>query len=180
MGIKTMFIIDEQVSNMFELALTMTGENRDKVFERLAKAYASDALRFITKQNTKSPISKKSEDYVYEEELNPAIEFKATDKYNELKVGKLANIVLRKMLESGRATSQEIEHMQTGHYSKQLFGIDHPLLRKASSLYEKKPLRYYAHPLKIWGKYYFLCSEWFETDANNDRLYLENWIKKHS
>jgi len=29
--------------------------------------------------------------------------------------------------------------------------------------------RYYSKPFTMRGKEYFLCSQWFETPANNDR-----------
>jgi len=40
-------------------------------------------------------------------------------------------------------------------------------------------VRYYAKPLFIHGKQYYMCSQWFETSANNDRPYLLKWIEKH-
>ena len=40
-------------------------------------------------------------------------------------------------------------------------------------------VRYYADPLTIYGESYFLCSQWFEVSANNDRPYLLKWLEEH-
>jgi len=33
--------------------------------------------------------------------------------------------------------------------------------------------------VKIFGEEYFVCSEWFEVFANNDRPYLLRWLALH-
>ena len=99
------------------------------------------------------------------------------DSYREFKVGKLAQVVLCKLLEDGKATPEEIQFMQTPHYSKQFFGLNYPLLVKADEPHD--PVRYYSRPLNIGGIQYKLCSQWFETPANNDRPYLIKWIHSH-
>lgn len=101
----------------------------------------------------------------------------STDAYKELKVGKLAQVVLRKMLEDGAAGEDEVRFMQQSAYSKQFFGLNYPLLVRADAVYEK--VRYYAAPLVIRGEQYMMCSQWFETPANNDRPYLLHWIESH-
>ena len=40
-------------------------------------------------------------------------------------------------------------------------------------------IRYYSKPLVINKKEYYLCSQWFETPANNDRPYLLKWLEKY-
>jgi hypothetical protein len=55
-----------------------------------------------------------------------------------------------------------------------------PVLQKARLTYGKKPEKhYYAPPVKIYDEYYFLCHEWFETSANNDRPYLIKWLEPY-
>jgi hypothetical protein len=66
--------------------------------------------------------------------------------------------------------------MQTKEYSKDTFDIQYPLLQKASLTNGESPKRYYSSPLKIDGEDYFLCSEWYEVPANNDRPYLLKWL----
>lgn len=100
------------------------------------------------------------------------------DVYQELKIGQIAQKVLRPMLCDGYASDEEIAAMQTVEYSKQEFDLQYPLLRLADE--KKRPIRYYANPLDINGKSYYMCSEWFEKKgANNDRPYLIKWIEEH-
>lgn len=103
--------------------------------------------------------------------------YEDTSKYKELKIGKIANVVLRRILEQGNISSEELEKMQTKEYSKLTFGIQFPLIVKDRT--ENNAVRYYAEPLYIHGEEYYLCSQWVETKANNDRLYLIKWIEEH-
>lgn len=104
------------------------------------------------------------------------IEYSGIDGLEEMKIGVIVRTVLRKMLEHGEVSRAEIEKMQEKEYSKSTFGIQYPLLQKASVTDGKSPRRYYATPVNIFGEDYFMCSEWFEVPANNDRPYLLNWI----
>ncbi|MGN0584671.1 MAG: hypothetical protein ACI4JD_04385 [Ruminococcus sp.] len=117
---------------------------------------------------TSSVVKAISLDYDYAEE----------DTYKELKIGQLARNVLAVMLCDGCASDEEIEAMQTADYSKKYFDLQYPLLKIAEDT--ERPPHYYANPIKINGKYYHLCCEWFEKQgANNDRPYLLKWIKEH-
>ena len=98
-------------------------------------------------------------------------------KDGDVKVGKIAQTMLRKMLEEGAASEKEVEQMQTAEYSKAVFDLNYPLLAKADSDYSR--VRYYTKPLVIRGTMYMLCSQWFETETNNDRPYLEKWMEQH-
>lgn len=108
-----------------------------------------------------------------------AIEYNGIDGLEEMKIGVIVRAVLRKMLENGEASKEEIDRMQTKEYSKEAFDIQYPLLQKASLTDGESPKRYYSSPVKIYGEEYFLCSEWFEVPANNDRPYLLKWIALH-
>ena len=108
-----------------------------------------------------------------------AIEYNGMDGLEEMKIGVIVRTVLRKMLENGEVTKQEIEQMQTKDYSKETFDIQYPLLLKVNEINDKRPVRYYSSPLKIHGEDYFLCSEWFEVPSNNDRPYLMKWLALH-
>lgn len=101
-----------------------------------------------------------------------------TDTYNELKIGKLAQTVLRGILENGSITEEELQWLQTPHYSKQMFDLQYPLLAAERSSFDS--VRYYAKPLNINGRRFYMCSQWFETPANNDRPYLLRWIERHN
>ena len=93
---------------------------------------------------------------------------------SEMKIGQIARIVLRGMLENGSLSEDELSLMQTSEYSKEIFHINYPLLSK------EKTIRYYKDPIKINGEIYYLCSEWYENAANNDRPSLINWIMSHN
>ena len=97
--------------------------------------------------------------------------------YPELKVGQLAKRVLGKMLCDGCADAEEIQAMQTPEYSKITFGLNYPLLAHKDCEFDT--VRYYSNPIIINDEYYYLCSQWFETTANNDRPFLLKWIALH-
>jgi hypothetical protein len=99
------------------------------------------------------------------------------DDWLEYKVGKIAKEVLAAMLSEGCATEAEIQLLQTEEYSKRVFGIQYPLLKKADTM--QKPKHYYKTAISINDVEYFLCCEWFEQKNNNDRPYLLKWIKEH-
>lgn len=99
--------------------------------------------------------------------------------FEEMKIGALARTVLRKALEDGKASKDEIEKMQNKDYSKETFDIQFPLLLKTTNSEGIKPIRYYANPINIYGEEYFMCSEWYEVATNNDRPYLLKWLALH-
>lgn len=101
-----------------------------------------------------------------------------SDAYEELKIGKIVQLVLRPILESGEVSAEEIEKMQDVDYSLETFGINYPLLVKQDAEYDR--VRYYSNPVVIDGDNYMLCSQWFEVAANNDRPYLLKWLSEHS
>lgn len=103
----------------------------------------------------------------------------ADDPFSEMKIGVIARTVFRNILESGKVPENEIERMQDKDYSKKTFGIQYPVLRKTNNLNSKKPENYYKKPVNISEKYYFICSEWYEISANNDRPYLIKWLEPY-
>ena len=98
--------------------------------------------------------------------------------YGELKVGKLAQLVVRSILESNKVSDEELLNMQQKEYSKNKFNQSRPVLVKADEEYDH--VRYYKDPVKIKGIDYMLCSQWAEGKAKNDRPYLIKWIEEHS
>ena len=101
----------------------------------------------------------------------------AEDTYSEMKVGKVAQLVLRPILESGRISADEIEQLKSKEYSNNVLNLNFPLLVKADTEYDKA--RYYSEPLLINGTEYVMCSQWIERPENNDRPYLMRWIRAH-
>lgn len=99
------------------------------------------------------------------------------DEYKGLKIGVIARTKLKLVLESGKLPDQEIMNLCDAAYSKEVFGLQYPLLVKDGINYEK--VRYYSKPVRIKGKYYYMCSQWFEVPANNDRPLLLKWLRKY-
>lgn len=146
------------------------------------KAYRDELKRKID-QIPEEDILKVSEFIGYlitkRERIEPVLETKGIDRLDEMKIGEIVRKVLRKMLEDGKVTEQEVVKMQSKKYSKETFGIQYPLLYLTNSSQGKSPIRYYSASLMIYGKEYFLCSEWYEVPANNDRPYLMKWLGLH-
>lgn len=120
----------------------------------------------VTKTHT-SRVERQKEDVDYENE----------DVYSELKIGQIVRVVLRNRLKEGCVSEEEIRLLQDAEYSKREFDIQYPLLVSADSEYEK--IRYYKDPVILFGNKYYICSQWFETTANNDRPYLLRWLTQH-
>jgi hypothetical protein len=104
----------------------------------------------------------------------------SVDSLNEMKIGVIVRTVLRNLLEDGMVSEEEVRLMQTKKYSKETFDIQYPLLMPSEGTNGRHPARYYSSPITVHGKKYFLCSEWFEVPANNDRPYLLKWLDLHS
>lgn len=93
-----------------------------------------------------------------------------------MKIGILVRSTLTKMLENEMISENEIGKMQTLNYSKRVFDIQFPLLQNAKGS-DKKPIRYWANPVKTHGQYYYICSEWYDSPENDDRSYFLNWVR---
>jgi hypothetical protein len=93
---------------------------------------------------------------------------------SELKIGRIVQTVLREVLESEIVSIEEIMLMRGKEYSKQVFGIDFPLLVLADA--EPRAVRYYVKALEVYGNRYYLCSQWFE----GNRALLMAWLQNHA
>mgnify|MGYP007069942776 CR=1 FL=1 len=107
---------------------------------------------------------------------NVLIEQGNRNTFEELKIGKLAQIVMRQILESGTLSEKELLNLQDKVYSKQAFNLHFPLLVKGSTDFDR--VRYYKEPVIIRETPYFLCSQWSERSPNNRQLLLK-WIERH-
>ena len=131
-------------------------------------------------KNNRSGVGDRITRTEYKGNIDKNIEFQNVnntyERNSELKIGRLVQQVMKPLIIS-KATEEEIRWMQDTEYCKANFGLNYPLLLKTSS--PKKEIRYYKDLFEINGETYRLCSEWFETEANNDRPYVEKWIKEH-
>jgi hypothetical protein len=103
------------------------------------------------------------------------------DRISEKKEGVIAQTVLKEILESNKIPNTKIQLLQTKAYSKETFNLNFPLLKEINYTndvdQQKKDLkgrnRYYKSPIKVNGKKYLLCSQWYDYN----RQYLLNWIE---
>ena len=101
----------------------------------------------------------------------------AEETYDEMKIGKVAQSVMRPILESGRLPDSEVLQLQSKEYCNEILNLNFPLLVKADAEYDKA--RYYSQPVHVNGACYVMCSQWIERPDNNDRPYLMRWIREH-
>lgn len=162
------FSIDEDIFFEFSQTVKRKGEEKNDTLERLMQCYAKEVQPTEPEPPPDNPL----------------------DKFARYKVGELANIVLRKLLESGVATEQEVIefqkasgatqlkrlHIDFGHYVKDNFGLSFPLLITPERVQYDVGNNFYTTPLSIGGKRYYLCSQWVE---NLHREKLEKWIRTH-
>ncbi|MBE5851287.1 MAG: hypothetical protein E7298_14370 [Lachnospiraceae bacterium] len=94
----------------------------------------------------------------------------ATD---EMKVGTMANVILRRLLESGTVSDEEIATFQSLEESKRVFSLSYPLLVSLDAVFPHE--RYYVAPLTIHDKQYRMTSQWTE----HHREPLQLWIDAH-
>lgn len=97
-------------------------------------------------------------------------------KPSKLKIGKHVQSTFRKAITN--IDNNELLKLQNATYSKTTFDIQYPLLKKVSRTNVGKIERYWKEPVEILGDKYWLCSEWFEKEENNDRPYYDKWLKK--
>jgi hypothetical protein len=104
-----------------------------------------------------------------------------TENFNELNrklpIGKYVKKTFNELITNNLIDRNEIERLQRGDYSKLTFDIQFPFLAKETSPFFEK-IRYWKDRIQINGEIYFVCSQWYEVPANNDRPYYEEWLKK--
>ena len=96
---------------------------------------------------------------------------------SDMKVGKLAQTAIPRIITEGKVSAYELDKMLTLEYSRKAFNLKFPVLALADSDYEQK--RYYKSPIVFNSVTYVLCNDWYERNDNNNRPYLEKWIKEH-
>ena len=96
--------------------------------------------------------------------------------YAEMKIGKVVQMVMRPILESGSLPDSEVLQLQNKAYCNETLNLNFPLLVKADAEYDKA--RYYREPVHINGADYVMCSQWIERSDNN-RPYMMRWIHEH-
>ena len=95
----------------------------------------------------------------------------------KLPIGRYVRETFNDLVNSNLIDRNEIERLQRKDYSKTTFDIQFPFLAKENSPYYER-IRYWKNPYEINGEIYFVCSQWYEVPANNDRPYYDEWLKK--
>lgn len=97
-----------------------------------------------------------------------------TMKEFNMKIGEVIQSVVRPMLVDGCCTEEEITWLTQRDYCHQVFGTTFPVL-SSSRERTNGVCRYYADPLTINGRTYYLSSQWYE----RQRERLTRWIARH-
>lgn len=97
---------------------------------------------------------------------------------SQLPIGKYVKETLNQLIIENRISHIEIEKLQRADYSKQTFDIQFAFLKKRFPPDSKERIRYWKDPIAINGEQFFVCSQWYEVPANNDRPYYENWLRR--
>jgi len=97
------------------------------------------------------------------------------------KIGNLVRSTLPIILEENLISQSEIEKLQKYEYSKMVFDMNYPILKKVNenlSIKENREINYYSryYSTPIWNNEsrYLITSEWYE---RNKEDYI-NWLKR--
>lgn len=118
-------------------------------------------------------------------ELNGAPSSCEKSENTKVKIGKLVQDSIIKLIDKDMIPFEEIELLCTLEYSNSTFGLNFPMLKEfdtdpeISIDMQKKDKngynRYYKYLLNIYGKQYLLCSQWNE--GLHRKKYL-SWLEK--
>lgn len=92
-------------------------------------------------------------------------------------VEELVNTLLRKYLEDGIVTEDEVYDMRFIDYSEKFFGIEYPLLLRVKALTFEDSPRYFKQTVKIRNEEFYLCKIWTEDQREKVEIFL-NKLKK--
>lgn len=98
----------------------------------------------------------------------------SSPEFQALPVGKIANIYLRRWLESS-CSLEMAQLFEDKEYSNQQFHINFPLLQSVRTPDANGYFRHSPKPLNIQGKVYYLCTQWYERQKKG----LIEWLNTH-
>ncbi|APG65128.1 hypothetical protein LPB136_07090 [Tenacibaculum todarodis] len=104
--------------------------------------------------------------------------FEIKEEILKIPIGKYVRLKLNEVLGKELINEEELKKMQDLEYSKFTFGIQFPFFKSVKSIEEVKVSRYWKEPVTVLDEKYFVCSEWYEREGNNDRPYFEEWLSK--
>ena len=172
MKVDASFKVDVDILKSFLDALKTRNEFPNDVIESFMKEYSKEII---------TPSDSEGEYYTK----------KLLENCEGYKVGELAKVVLRKLLEEGVASEEEIEEMQKasgqvqvanfhttfGRYNNENLKTAFPVLitEQQKHDYDKSPQKFLVTPLNIYGENFHLSAQWFD----RNREPMEKWIKTH-
>lgn len=119
------------------------------------------------------------------EELNNVPSNVVQNDNSEVKIGKLVQDSIIKLINRDLLPFEEIELLCTLDYSNRTFGLNFPMLKEYNTNsgltidMQKRDKngynRYYKYLLNIYGKQYLLCSQWVE--GLHRKKYLD-WLNR--
>ena len=176
--------IMDELGFRFIFRIIANDDFRDKVLAPILKAsngVADTNELFIRSYQMMQMFEKKATSVTEKASALTASRMQTTEEaeetYAEMKIGKVAQLVMRPILESGRLPDSEVLQLQNKAYCNEILNLNYPLLVRTDAEYDKA--RYYSEPVHVNGADYVLCSQWIERPDNNDRPYLMRWIRDH-
>jgi hypothetical protein len=98
-----------------------------------------------------------------------------------LKIGELVRDSFDKLIERNALGIEEVELLLQNKYSKQRFDVNYPVLKafiEGANFSDQRNIngypRYYSNILKINGKKYLLCNDWYD----RNRRYFLTWLNR--
>lgn len=185
-GIKEVIIFLSKLGFNYEIELLANNDFKSRVLDPVLDVASNSSdnnelfirsvqlINLFSNKGIRNINTERKEEITLNEEKN-VDNIKNNDNYKDIKIGRLVRSTLPQLIRNKKVTKEEIEKMQTKEYSKEVFHLNYPILRKAKNG-EEKPLRYYKEKILAYGEEYFICSEWFETTLNNDRPHYLKWL----
>lgn len=193
---KLVFLVDvlntyvSSIGYEFKFKLYINDDFREKIFEPVISSASSVAdtselfTRSIQMYNIfadESKVRSRSTSVNQQSFKYRNIEGKSKEGMNEMKIGALVRTNIRRLAKDGLITEELAEQMTRYEYSKVVFNINYPLLKKIDknkSLTDQRQIngrpRYWNEIIKIAGDEYLVCQEWFE----HSRSYFIPWLEK--
>lgn len=177
----------DKMGYSFKFSLYVNDDFREKIFEPVISSASSVAdtselfMRSIQMYNIFADEQKSRKRPINSEALNYKTIEKNSDKgMKEMKIGALVRTNMRRLAKEGIITKELAQEMTKYEYSKRVFNINYPLLKKIDKnlpLSDQRKIkgrpRYWNEIFKIAGEEYFVCQEWYEYSRDN----FINWMR---
>jgi len=103
--------------------------------------------------------------------------------FEKRKIGELAKPLITIILEKNLISKIEIENLQKAEYSKSIFNVNYPILKKNNknlSLKENIEFnggnRYYVEPIKNGENEFFITNHWYDYHKEDFIIWLKRKV----